>query len=82
VLLADDCREYPFGWLFFYQSKTHVDTGDRRFALLGNVPFIVDRRDGSVHVTRTNWAEAVAEYQHRFAAGDEPPSSGAIHPDS
>jgi len=45
--------ERPFGWVFFYNSKRFVETGDRREALDGNAPIIVDRRDGSIHPTGT-----------------------------
>jgi CHASE2 domain-containing sensor protein len=43
--------EKAFGWVFFYNSAKYLETGDDRYALIGNSPLIVDRRDGSLHVT-------------------------------
>jgi hypothetical protein len=34
------------GWIFFYNSKTFVETGDPSSALLGNGPIFVDRNGG------------------------------------
>lgn len=45
--------ERPFGWVFFYNSRSFMETGDFRDDAVGNAPIIVDRRDGSIHVTST-----------------------------
>lgn len=65
IIRRDLTIERPFGWVFFYDSKRHVETGDFRDALLGNAPLIVDRRDGSVHITGTaNTVDYyIAEYE-------------------
>jgi len=39
--------ERDFGWVFFYGSN------DPGIPIAGNAPLIVDRRDGSIHVTGT-----------------------------
>lgn len=39
---------YDFGWLFVYQSSWFLQTDDRRWILLDNHPFLVDRRDGRI----------------------------------
>jgi immunity protein 35 of polymorphic toxin system len=59
--------EQSFGWVFFYESKKYLDTGDYHFRALGNSPFIVDRSDGSVHVTATARPIEyyIAEYEKR-----------------
>jgi len=46
-------REESFGWVFFYQSKEFLETGALNSMLAGNAPFVVDRRDGAVHVLGT-----------------------------
>jgi len=51
--------ERDFGWVFFYRSTREDEL------LAGNAPFIVDRRDGSVHVTGT--ARPVDEYLDAYA---------------
>src|SRR5438874_1362415 len=53
VLLEAQTRERPSAWIFFYQTRRFVETGDYADALGGNAPLIVDRRDGSVHLTGT-----------------------------
>jgi hypothetical protein len=68
--IIDQARslEYDFGWVIFYNSRKFLEQGDRGAVLVGNVPFVVDRRDGSVHVTRTNWRSALIEYAQRYHA--------------
>jgi hypothetical protein len=58
--------ERPFGWVFFYNSKQFLETGDISQALVGNAPLIVDRTDGSVHVTGT--AEPIEHYLKDYEA--------------
>ena len=52
-------QEREFGWVFFYDS---LRLDDR---LAGNAPFIVDRTDGSIHVTGT--ALPLEDYLAAFA---------------
>jgi hypothetical protein len=51
--------ERDFGWVFFYGSESRDEL------LAGNAPFIVDRRDGSVHMTGT--ACPLEEYLDDYA---------------
>jgi hypothetical protein len=46
-LLSEQTLERDFGWTFFYRP------GDPSLIVAGNAPFIVDRKDGSIHVTGT-----------------------------
>ena len=52
-LLEEQTLEMDFGWVFFYMSKLYPDTGDFKYAVAGNAPMIVDREDGSLHLTGT-----------------------------
>lgn len=45
--------ERAFGWVFFYDSKKYLETEDLYAKLLGNAPFIVDKRNGSIYITGT-----------------------------
>jgi len=45
----DATTEFNFGWVFYWNSRRFLETGDARHALHGNTPFVVDRRDGAVH---------------------------------
>jgi Immunity protein 35 len=46
-------QEEPFGWVFFYQSKDYMETGNLNSMLAGNAPFIVDNKVGAIHVLGT-----------------------------
>lgn len=46
-------QEASFGWVFFYQSKDYIETGNLSSMLAGNAPFIIDQETGSVHVLGT-----------------------------
>jgi hypothetical protein len=39
---------YEFGWLFVYQSSWYLQSGDGRWRLYDNHPFLVDRREGRI----------------------------------
>jgi hypothetical protein len=64
VLLNDDTMEKAFGWVFFYDSKRHAETGDFRDALAGNAPIVVTKANGQVHETGT--AFPLEHYLKRF----------------
>lgn len=53
VLLADLTIERDFGWVFFYESKRYLESGNVKDRLVGNSPFIVLREDGNVRVLGT-----------------------------
>ncbi|CAJ0816927.1 hypothetical protein LMG19087_02923 [Ralstonia wenshanensis] len=46
-------QDLPYGWLFFYNSITYLQTGEIGAMLAGNAPFVVDVLDGSIHVLGT-----------------------------
>lgn len=46
-------QEESFGWVFFYQAKEFLETGALSAMLAGNAPFIVNRKDGVIHVLGT-----------------------------
>jgi len=68
VLLLQHTIERPFGWVFFYTSRLYRETGEARYALAGNAPFIVNRRSGEVVITGTARPveQYIAEYEARF----------------
>jgi hypothetical protein len=66
TVLDGSTIETDFGWVFFWTSKQYAETGDEKYALAGNAPLIVDRRDGSVHSTSTaHPVEAIIETYRR-----------------
>lgn len=53
AIVDNETKEYKFGWVFFYQSKLFLETGKIGYALAGNAPIVVTRKDGKVHSTGT-----------------------------
>ncbi len=46
-------EERELGWVIYYDSRRHVESGDYRDALAGNAPYFVARDDGSLWDTGT-----------------------------
>jgi hypothetical protein len=46
-------QEYPVGWVFFWDSRQHQESGSLLDALAGNAPVLVDRDTGQVYPTGT-----------------------------
>jgi hypothetical protein len=41
-------EEFSDGWVFVYQSRRYIETGDLEYFLLGNGPIVVDKDSGEV----------------------------------
>lgn len=69
IIVESGTEEHDFGWVFYWTSREYFETGDIRYALGGNAPLIVDREDGSLHVTGTarQTSEYVDEYRKKRA---------------
>ena len=52
-IIEEATIEVAFGWVFSYNTKEYLDTGNIMYALAGNAPLILDRQDGSIHETGT-----------------------------
>jgi hypothetical protein len=52
-IMEDQTVEFEYGWVFFYQTTDSIEIAGVKVGLGGNAPIIVDKRDGSVHVTGT-----------------------------
>ena len=72
VVVEKNTVEKPFGWVFFYNSKRYVETGEFRYRLAGNGPVIVNKHNGSVEFFGTNKPpqEIVEEYEKKLAGGE------------
>ncbi|MCC4619131.1 YrhB family protein [Xanthomonas cassavae CFBP 4642] len=53
VVLEGRTIERPWGWVFFYTSRKWHETGDFRYAIAGNAPYIVERQSGKILATGT-----------------------------
>jgi hypothetical protein len=68
----------PYGWVFFYNSREYVETGNPRMRYAGNAPIIVDRIDGELRVTGT--ALPLDDYLREYEA-TLPPARLKMIPD-
>ncbi len=50
-LVEEATIEVEFGWVFFCAARGYLETEDDRYALVGNAPILISRRDGSLHET-------------------------------
>jgi len=66
-LVVSHVTEYEFGWMFFYNSREFLETGDDRYSLVGNAPFIVEKTVGRLYVTGT--AHDVEHYVQEYRRG-------------
>lgn len=64
-ILEGSTLEYSWGWVFYYQSKKFLETGDFRDQLAGNAPYFVNKLSGDVRTTGTahDIDHYVAEYE-------------------
>jgi hypothetical protein len=49
VVLDGATVRKPYGWVFFYQSRRYVESGNPSDMLAGNGPIVVFQADGSIH---------------------------------
>jgi len=74
----------PYGWVFFYNNREFIETGNPRKRYAGNAPIIVDRFDGELRVTGTGGPLEgyLAEYEATLPSArlqfepEEPPDAG------
>ena len=66
VVLEEDTLDLPYGWVFFYQNRAYVETGDVQHAFAGNAPIIFNRLSGEYRVTGT--AHPLQHYLREFEA--------------
>lgn len=78
VVLEKRTIEKPFGWVFFYNSKKFVETGEFRYRLAGNGPVIVNKHNGSVDFFGGAKPSQVivADYEEEFGHGDKSQLTG------
>lgn len=74
VLLEDMTISKPYGWVFFYDSKRHTETGSFLHMLGGNGPIVVEAKSGKISLLGSARAPEieVAELEKKrgLASGD------------
>lgn len=73
VLLREHTIEKPYGWVFFYNSRHFVETGDIQHMVGGNAPLLVSRTSGKI-VVLGGTARPVSEYLKPY--DDDPAALG------
>jgi hypothetical protein len=70
-ILDSETLEKEWGWVFFYDSADHIRTGDDKYAICGNAPFIVNRTSGELVATGTAWPieKYIEDYETRLLSG-------------
>ena len=53
AILSQETLKRPYGWVFFYQSRAYLASGNPIHQLAGNAPIIVDRCSSEIRVTGT-----------------------------
>ena len=73
VVLSEQTIERPFGWIFFYNSKTFVETASALHRLAGNGPVFVNRFTGSIDFfgSAQDIDTVVAKYERALGGTDE-----------
>ena len=54
LIILDRCTiERDWGWVFFYQNKRYLESGDFRHMAGGNAPYIINRFTGIFELAGT-----------------------------
>ena len=64
AILSHATLDRPYGWVFFYNAKRYLETGDPLEALGGNSPIVVEADSGELILLGT--AEPVEDALQRF----------------
>lgn len=49
AIIESRTLQKPYGWVFFYNSRRFLETGNPLEALGGNGPIVVERAEGRLH---------------------------------
>jgi hypothetical protein len=53
IVVNEETIEKEYGWVFFFDSLKHLETGDDSYLVAGNAPVVVEKNDGGIHVLAT-----------------------------
>jgi hypothetical protein len=68
VVIDESTIERPWGWVFFYDSATHIRSGSLDDMVAGNAPVLVERESGRLFLTGTS--EPAEHYIALFEQGE------------
>jgi Immunity protein 35 len=49
VIVPEAVIERSYGWVFSYQPKKFLETGEIQYSILGNSPVLIKKEDGSMY---------------------------------
>lgn len=67
IILHAYTTKKDYGNIYFFDSKMRVETGDDRYAIAGNAPFLVEKATGKIIVFGT--ARSEEYYIQEYEAG-------------
>jgi len=67
TIIDSETIEKSYAWIFFYDSKRHMETGDIMCALGGNAPLFISKTDGQIFTFRTGLSidAMIEEYEEK-----------------
>lgn len=67
VIVDKETIEKPYAWIFFYNSKHWLETGDFNYAIAGNSPLFVAKTNGHVSKFGTGYSvdEMIDKYEEQ-----------------
>lgn len=66
IIIDNLTQEKPYGWIFFFDSKKYLETGNFLFMLCGNGPVVFERE--SQRIVRLGTALKMEEEIARYEA--------------
>ena len=71
LIIVDEATiERPWGWVFFHTSKKWKETGNFKYAILGNAPIIVEKATWKLITTGT--ARSIEHYIENYERTGSP----------
>ena len=69
VIVEDLTIEKPFAWIFYYNSKKYLKTGDINDAVAGNGPVFVNKHTGEIKFCGSGISleKLLLEYERKWA---------------
>lgn len=64
VIVDEDTIEKDYGWIFFYNSREFLETGEFSARVAGNGPIVIEKADG--RITQLGTARPSEEYIREF----------------
>jgi hypothetical protein len=73
VVLDEHTIEKPYGWIFFYNTRRYVETGDFIYGLGGNGPLVVESSTGRISRlgTARPLEDEIAAYEARHDQAED-----------